>query len=373
VPDRITTAEALAAFLHEARSALTVAVDTEAASFHRYQDRIYLVQLSTGSRTALVDPLATTDLGPLGAFLADPTIEKVFHDADYDLRILDRDYGFRARRVFDTRIAAQLAGEPAIGLAALLQRYAGVALAKVHQKADWSQRPLSAGMIAYAADDVRHLPALRATLAARLQELGRLAWAEEEFERLESLRWTGPTDQDAAYLRAKGAVQLGPRQLAALRELWAWRDGVAEREDRALFRIVGNEALLAVARALPSDAAALARVRELPAALAQRHGAAMLAAVSRAQQLGDAELPRLERARRAPRDLDFEGRLQRLRTARNAAAEPLGIDPGVLLGRVALEAVARAVPTDRAGLARLAELRRWQIDLLGDVLLAALG
>jgi ribonuclease D len=373
VPDRIATVEALAAFLAEARSAPTVAVDTEAASFHRYQDRIYLVQLSTGSRTALVDPLAATDLSPLGAFLADATVEKVFHDADYDLRILDRDYGFRARRVFDTRIAAQLAGEPAIGLAALLQRYAGVALTKVHQKADWSLRPLSPGMIAYAADDVRHLPALRDALAERLRALGRLAWAEEEFERLEGLRWTGPADQDAAYLRAKGAVQLGPRQLAALRELWAWRDGVAEREDRALFRIVGNEALLAVARALPADAAALARVRELPQALAQRHGAALLAAVSRAHRVGDADLPRLERTRRAPRDLEFESRLQRVRAARNAAAERLGIDPGVLLGRVALEAVARAGASDRAGLARLAELRRWQIDLLGDALLAALG
>jgi len=373
VPDRITTAGALAAFLADARSAPTIAVDTEAASFHRYRDRIYLVQLSTGPRTALVDPLATSDLGPLGTLLADPTVEKIFHDADYDLRILDRDYGFRARRVFDTRIAAQLAGEPAIGLAALLQRYVGIALAKVHQKADWSQRPLTAGMIAYAAEDVRHLPTLRGVLAERLRALGRLTWAEEEFARLEALRWTGPTDQDGAYLRAKGASQLTARQLAALRELWAWREGVAERDDRALFRIVGNEALLAVARVLPSDAADLSRVRALPAALAQRHGAALLDAVARARRLGDAALPRLERTRRAPRDLEFEGRLQRLRTARNAVAERLGIDPGVLVGRIALEAVARARPTDRAGLSRLAELRHWQIDLLGDELLAALG
>jgi ribonuclease D len=373
VPDRIDTAEALAAFLQEVRSAPTVAVDTEAASFHRYRDRIYLVQLSTGARTAVVDPLAATDLTPLGAFLADPTVEKVFHDADYDLRILDRDYGFRARRVFDTRIAAQLAGEPAIGLAALLERYVGVVLAKVHQKGDWSQRPLPAGMITYAADDVRHLPTLRAALADRLRALGRLAWAEEEFERLEHLRWTGPVDQDGAYLRAKGAQRLAPRQLAALRELWGWRHRVAEREDRALFRIVGNEALLAVARALPTDAAALSRVRELPASLASRFGAALLAAVDQALRVADADLPRLERARRAPRDQGFEDRLERVKEARNAAAERLGIDAGVLLGRAALEAVARTRPTNRADLARLAELRRWQVDLLGEALLSALG
>jgi ribonuclease D len=373
MPERITTLDALAAFLAEVRGAPTVAVDTEAASFHRYRDRIFLIQMSTGARTALIDPLAAIDLAPLGAFLADAGIEKVFHDADYDLRILDRDYGFRARRLFDTRIAAQLAGEPAIGLAALLSRYLGVALAKAHQKADWSQRPLPPGMVSYAADDVRHLPALRAAMADRLRALGRLAWAEEEFERLELLRWTAPADQDSAYRRAKGAAHLAPRQLAALREMWTWRESVAQREDRALFRIISTEALVAVARALPGDVGALARVRELPPALAQRHGPALVTAVERAVRLEESALPQIERSRRAPRDLEVEGRLDRLRAARNAVAQDLTIEPGVLIGRAALEALARARPTDRAGLVGIAELRRWQIEVLGDALLAALA
>ncbi len=369
----ITTTAALAAFLAEARTAPTTAVDTEAASFHRYHDRIYLLQLSTGERTAIVDPLAVPDLAPLGAFLADHAVEKVFHDADYDMRILDRDYAFHSVRAFDTRIAAQLAGEPAIGLSALLERYAGVTLAKVHQKADWSQRPLAAAMLAYAADDVRHLPALRRALADRLTALGRLTWAEEEFARLEALRWTGTAHREDGYLRAKGAARLTPRQLAALRELWGWRETVAAQEDRALFRIVGNEQLLAVAQALPRDPAALARVRELPAVLARRHATALLAAVARAAELRDADLPRPPRAPRAPRDRSVEERQRRLRAARNAVAERLGLDPGILLGRVALDLLASAPPRDRAGLAAISELRRWQIEVLGDALLAALA
>src|SRR5207247_5595050 len=172
-----------------------------------------------------------------------------------DLRIFDRDYGFRAVRVFDTRIAAQLAGEPAVGLAALLEKYVGVKLTKEHQKGDWSRRPLPPAMLEYAAADTRHLPALREALAARLRELGRLEWAAEEFTRLEALRWTGTADGADAFLRVKGAKVLPPRSLAALRELYRWRDTLAAEQDRATFRIVGNDALLAVAKAVPRSPA----------------------------------------------------------------------------------------------------------------------
>src|SRR5207253_7401184 len=182
------------------------------------------------------------DLSPVGRLLADANVEKILHDADYDLRILDRDYGFRARRLFDTRIAAQLAGEPAIGLAALLEKYAGVKLAKEHQKADWSRRPLPPAMLAYAAADTAHLPALREQLRGRLTALGRLAWAEEEFTHLEELRWTGAPDGGGpdAFLRVKGAKALAPRQLAALRELHRWREAVGAEVGRATVRISGN-------------------------------------------------------------------------------------------------------------------------------------
>lgn len=364
-------AEAIAALGREP----LVAADTEAASFHRYRDRIYLIQLSSPSRTEIVDPLAITDLSPVGRLLADPAVEKIFHDADYDLRTLDRDYGFRARSLFDTRIAAQFAGEPAVGLAALLEKYAGVKLAKEHQKADWSRRPLPPAMLAYAAADTEHLLVLRERLRARLTELGRLGWAEEEFTRLEELRWTGAPDGADAFLRIKGAKALAPRQLAALRELYRWRETVAAEQDRATFRIMGNDALLAVARTLPGAPADLSDLGGLPATLAARHGPALLAAVRRALELPEAELPRRERLPRQPRDPAAEARVERLKAARNRVAAELALDPGVLCGRPTLEAVARAqpLPNDRAGLARVGELRRWQIDVLGDALLAALG
>jgi ribonuclease D len=366
----VATPQALSELIAAVRREPRVAVDTEAASFHRYRDRIYLVQLSTARETALIDPLAIADLAPVGTVLADPQIEKVFHDADYDLRVLDRDYGFRAVRLFDTRIAAQLAGEPAIGLAALLEKYLGVKLAKEHQKADWSQRPLTPPMLAYAAADTHHLLALRDALEQRLSALGRLAWAAEEFVQLEALRWTGVSGSNAeSYLRVKGAKGLPPRSLAAFRELHRWRETVAEREDKAPFRVIGNDSLLAVSRALPATPADLTPIKELPASLSRRHGAALMEGVARARALPENELPRLERTPRPPKDPGFDERVERLKAARNRIAAALGLDAGVLCGRSTLEAVARARPKDRAGLAQTGELRRWQIEVLGDALL----
>jgi ribonuclease D len=371
----VRTPEALTESVAALRREPLVAVDTEAASFHRYRDRIFLIQLSGPSETAVVDPLALSDLSPVGELLVDPNVEKIFHDADYDLRTLDRDYGFHARRLFDTRIAAQFAGEPAVGLAALLEKYVGVKLSKEHQKADWSRRPVPAAMLAYAVADTEHLLALREALRSHLTTLGRLAWVTEECERLEGLRWSGGGDPAAAYLRVKGAKTLEPRQLAALRELYAWRDALAAEEDRATFRIIGNDALRGVAVALPRTLADLAAIPELSRPLIKRYGPALVAATARALALGEEALPRIERAARSPRDPAFDARVERLKAARNRVAAELKLDPGVLCGRPTLEAVARAspLPRDRADLARIGELRRWQIEVLGDALLAALG
>lgn len=374
-PRYIDTAPELASFSNAVRRESRVGVDTEAASFHRYRDRIYLLQVSSPTQTALIDPVAipARDLAPVGALLGDTLVEKTFHDADYDLRVLDRDYGFRAAHLFDTRIAAQLAGEPAIGLAALLEKYVGVKLDKEHQKADWSIRPLTPSMLAYAAADTRFLLALRDALDQRLKALGRLEWAREEFKQLESLRWTGTAsggDEDT-YLRLKGAKGLAPRSLAALRLLHRWRDSVAEREDKAPFRIMGNDALLGVSKALPATRAELAHVKDLPPSLARRYGEALIDAVAGARSLSEAELPRVERRPRPPKDPGFDARVEQAKVARNRIATELGIEPGVLAGRTTLEAVVRAKPLTRAALEQVEGVRRWQADVLGDALLQA--
>ena len=144
-------------FLDDISGIREIAVDTEGASFHRFIDRIYLLQITTRDRSAIIDPLPIGMPKRLGEILEDPKVEVVFHDADYDLRLLHQDYGWHPTNIFDTRIAAQLLGIPAFGLGALLEKYLGIRLEKKHQRADWSMRPLPQDMLEYAQEDTRYL------------------------------------------------------------------------------------------------------------------------------------------------------------------------------------------------------------------------
>src|SRR5256884_8164911 len=108
-------------FLDQISDVTELALDTEGASFHRFLDRIYLLQISTRNRSAIIDPLPIGSPAKLGQLLQGSNVEVVFHDADYDLRLLHQDYGWHVTRIFDTRVAAQLLGIKSFGLAALLQ------------------------------------------------------------------------------------------------------------------------------------------------------------------------------------------------------------------------------------------------------------
>jgi ribonuclease D len=362
----VADAAALEKFAARLATRTRIAIDTEAASFHRYVDRVYLVQVGSDSELALVDPLALDDLQPIGALLADATVEVVFHDADYDLRMLNRDYGFTARNIFDTRIAAQLAGEDSVGLGALLAKYFKVAVNKKFQRADWSRRPLPAEMIAYAADDTRYLLPLRDRLGDRLKEMNRLEWAEEEFSFLETRRWTQPTDEGNAYLRIKGAKALPRRSLAILRELYAWREATASSLDKAPFRILGNTALMNLARAVPKNLKRLSSTPGIPTSAVKRYGAELLEAVAAGLAIPGKDLPKIRRAKRQEADHAYDQTLERLKALRNNRAKDIKMEPGLLCPNGTLQAVARAAPEEIGQLETVTEMRHWQRSVLGE-------
>jgi len=349
-----------------------LAVDTEAASFHRFEDRVYLLQISSRGRTAVVDPLAVQSFEQFSALLANPAVEVIFHDADYDLRLLERQYGIRAAHLFDTRVAAQFLNEPGIGLAALLEKYFGVTLNKKYQRADWSARPLSGEMLAYAATDTRHLPALRDELRGQLEARGRLPWVEEEFALLERVAWAPADPAEPGYLRLKGAKALKGRELALLRALFDWREATARRLDRASFRILNNEPLFEMARQPPRTLEELQRVRGVGPETIARRGSEILEAVEQALAIAERDLPRLPRLPRRAPDPAADARLERLKAARNAIAQRLDLAPGVTCPNGTLEEIARRAPARLEELEAIPTLRRWQRMEFGRELLAAL-
>jgi len=363
--------EAVERFIGSIANTRAIALDTEGASFHRFVDRVYLLQLSTREASAILDPLTIGVPKGLGALLEARSVEVVFHDADYDLRLLHQDYGWRVTNIFDTRVAAQLLGLRAFGLAALLERYFGIKLDKKHQRADWSMRPLTPGMLEYAAQDTEFLLDLRDRLGNELEKLRRASWAAEEFARLEGTRWDTESDREA-FLRIKGARDLARRQLAILRELVAWRDGVAESLDRATFRVISNETLLEIARVAPTARAQLGGVKGMPRGILESRGSEIIESVARGVAVPDSELPRFPRAQRWERDADFDDVVARLKAVRDAAASQLDLDPGVLCSRERLEAVARRRPSSVEELTEIPDFRRWQIEQLGEDFVRAL-
>ena len=349
----------------EGLGAACLGIDTEADSFHRYRERLCLLQIHDGDGVSIVDPLAVSDLSPLRAILEDPARRKVLHGGDYDVRLLRRDHGIAPKGLFDTMIAARLVGARAFGLAALLEQRLGVAVDKTHQRADWARRPLPERMLAYAAEDTRHLITLAGMLEEELGRLGRRAWAEEEFRRLESVQWAGLADDPDRWRRVKGAAALDPRSLAVLRAAWRWREERARRLDRPPFRALREDFLVDIARNGVAEIQVLASTPGAPRAWKEGGGGIreLHDAIQEARALPDDLLPEPVTSRRPLRDPAFDKRVAALRADRDRRAEELDIEPSVLASRSVLEAVQRS--RDAGGPADVVDLRDWQRETLG--------
>ena len=358
---------ALDAALEQVASQPIVAVDTEADSLHSYFDKVCLVQITAADEDLIIDPLAPIDLARFGAILGDASITKVFHGGDYDLRIMNRDFGFVVRNLIDTSICAQLLGYEAFGLAALLERHFGVKLNKAHQRADWAMRPLPPDMLAYASMDTHYLAALAAKLREELEALGRWEWAIEEFARLETVRYRESEEDQETWRKLKNIGNADRRTLAIIRDIHGWRDVLARKADRPPFKIMGNDALIEIAKIKPQSARELAQIKAVPRYHADRYGRELVAIVRNAMALAEESLPERSDPKPWIRDKALEGKINRLKTIRDRYATELKIDPSVLGARHILTAVASAGSLD------VPNMREWQKRVMGEALLAALA
>ncbi len=302
-PVLITETAALAALCDRLRGEDFVTVDTEFMRERTYWPELCVVQLGGAAEVAVVDALAAggIDLAPLGALLADPAVTKVFHAARQDIETFLLRFGDVPRPVFDTQVAAMVAGfGDQVGYDALVAGLTGGMIDKAHRFSDWAARPLSPAQIAYAAADVTHLRGVYGRLRERLARDGRLDWVAEEMAEL----------SDPATYRADPATmweRLRPRtanrrQLGLLRAVAAWREREAQRANIPRQRILKDETLLEIAATAPETPEALARARGVSEGFARgRMGAALLAAIAEARALPEAALPLAQVGRDGPR------------------------------------------------------------------------
>ncbi len=342
-----------------------IALDIEADSLHSYAEKVCLIQLSVGSGHFVVDPLSDLDLTGFAEALAEKRL--IVHGGDYDLRMLRAWQGFRpGDEVFDTMIAAQLLGIEQIGLAALVEKFLGIAMTKDSQKSDWSRRPLSEKQLRYAANDTRHLEELADHLHEELIRRGRVEWHRESCRAMvDASGRDRPRDPRQAW-RIKGAGRLTPRQLAYLREIGSWRDERARRADRPAFKVLGNRQLLELvqwAESHPDEP--LDRGPKLPRDIVGSRRRALEHALDRAAAMTPAQWPERGRPPRVhPPPIDRR-RIDALRNECARIAGELAIAPSTLAPKAALEAIVQRRPRTLDEIMASGGLLCWQAELVG--------
>jgi len=323
----VTDTATLRDLVTQLRTAPAVAIDTEFMRERTYYARLCLIQLGTDDIHAIVDPLAFDDLSPLCELLVDPAVVKIFHAGSQDLEIFFRMCGCANAPVFDSQIAATLAGFPQqVGYGALVKELLGVSLDKGDTYTDWGRRPLADTQVEYALNDVRYLPEIHRRLVDELTREGRVPWLQADFSRLEDPATYEPLPEEQ-WRRVKRISSLNRRQLAVAREVAAWREREAQRRDVPKRWILGDESIVEIARRAPVTAADVSAIR----GVADKAGKGACRGIAEAVAIGvaipEAELPSLTKKRRPQGDVDAAVDLMiaivRMRAREHGVAMPL--------------------------------------------------
>jgi ribonuclease D len=345
-----------------------IAVDTESNSLYVYHEQVCLIQFSTDKVDYLVDPLALPDLSLLGPIFANPSIEKVFHAAEYDIICLKRDFHFEFRNIFDTMLVGRILGRAAVGLASMLQEEFQLDIDKHYQRANWGQRPLPQPLLAYARLDTHFLIALRDRLLPPLSTSGRMGLAQEDFQRMTQLDGMPSENGGGSCFKIQGSRELTPIQMAVLRSLCEYRDQQARRANLPPFKVLGNQTLLDIATRLPANMSDLVAAGGLKPHMTRRYGEGLFAAVQR----GLSGQPVFRPQNHARPSDDYLARLDALRNWRKNTGQAIGVPSDVILPRETLETIAQENPRKLDDLRSLMGDLPWRLEEFGPEIIQVL-
>lgn len=366
-PELIQDEDLLRTMVTALRAQPHVAVDTESNSLFAYQEQVCLIQFSIPEGDYLVDPLSLPDLSLLSPLFANPTIEKVFHGAEYDVMCLKRDFGFAFSNLFDTRVAIRTLGRKRSGLRDVLADELGISVDKKYQRANWGKRPLPQDLLDYARLDTYYLLELRHHLALALREFGHLEEAREANDYIAGVDAHDNGFDPEGFWRIRHARDLNDRQLAVLRELYLFRNAEAHRQNRPAFKVIGNKTLLAIAQASPESHKMLRSLSGMTPGQVQRYGKGILAAVDHGLQ---APIP--HKARGKPTDEMVQMRFDTLRQWRKQVASDRKVESDIIMPRDLLWEIAQTVPHNAETLWEVMSPMKWRFQTYSQDILKLL-
>ncbi len=364
-----------AAGLEKAAGALekekVIAVDLEADSMYHFKEKVCLIQLATEKTSVVVDPLQIDNFSILKPLFSNPDIQKIFHGADYDVRSLYRDFKIKINNLFDTELACRFLGIKETGLKAVLKTFFEINIEKKYQKKDWSKRPLPEEMVEYASKDVIYLLPLARILIDKLEEIDRLSWVLEECHNLSKVRPVLP-NEDPLFLKFKGAGRLKSKSLAVLEALLQYRKSVAEKKDKPLFKIIGNDSIMKIATARPVTLRSLKGGKALSGRQISMYGNDLIQVVAGALKITERELPVYPRKTVSPISSEVLERIKVLKSWRDSKARALDMDPGMLCNNTLITAIAVKDPEDKKSMGTIKEMKNWQKTAFGREIITVL-
>ncbi len=281
----------------ELKSAPYIAVDTEFLREKTYSARLCLIQVASKQTIACIDPFKLDSLDPFMEILLDQKIIKILHSARQDLEIF-HDLSARVPGpIYDTQIAATLLGLPdQCGYATLVKHLLNVELDKAQTRTDWSQRPLDAAQLEYAADDVRYLIQIYPLILQQLKDNGRQDWLAEDFLALENAEiYQLPLDN--LWKKVSGHTRLKGKQLAIVKQLASWREQRARAQNLPRKWIMADDVIIALARMAPEHPQQLEKIRGLANSRSKNMGAEILDQIRIARDIPQDQWPLIPKKR----------------------------------------------------------------------------
>jgi len=348
-----------------------VGFDLEADSMYHFSEKVCLLQVASKNTAFVIDTLKLKDLSLLKPLFLRNDVIKVFHGADYDVRSLFRDFGIEIKNLFDTELASRFLGIKETGLEAVLRNRFDLKLEKKYQKKDWSERPLSLDMLNYALNDVRHLVSLSEILEKELNDIGRLSWVKEECEILCRVR--SPEDNgEPLFLKFKGAGKLGLRTLAVLEALLQFRREMAQKKDRPLFKIMGNDSILKLAETRPDSLKKIMNMEALSQRQLDIYGKDVIRIISKSLNIPENMFPVYPRKKASLISEAASKRIEALKILRDKKAVKLSIDPGLLLNKALINSIGVKKPVTKEELEAISDMKNWQRREFGEEIIKLL-